>query len=296
MDDKVVRIAYATDMGLVGPTALSLGSAIRVTPSLRHVDILACSLDSDAVDLFRRVASEGNVSLTLHPMGDEMFETARHKGRHVPKTALARMFLPGIVDGRVLYIDGDTLIRRDLAPLFASELDGKLIGGVRDYGVLAGLHRISRGKDWAYRTQTEAVISPYPTDDYINSGVLIMDCAEIRREKLDEAMVQFERATGYRTVDQDFLNELFKGRVKYLNPAWNASWGRASWQRGQISRHGHGGTEIRQEKTGIYHFHGPAKPWHSLSMDMWRRDPICIATYKIALYKFRKRYPDVTFG
>ncbi|MDB6454461.1 glycosyltransferase family 8 protein [Falsirhodobacter sp. 20TX0035] len=300
MREQNIRIAYGTDMGLIGPTALSLDSAIRCTPGLSDVDILSVSLDHKATDLLRRIAANGNVSLHIHPMRDEHFESARHKGKHVPKAALARMFLPRLVDGRVLYIDGDTLVRRDLAPVFGTPLNGNLIGAVRDFGCSEALSRIRRGKSWSYKGATkdaiETVVAPYDADSYINSGVILMDCAAIRDEDgLAETMVQFERAAAFRTVDQDFSNALFKGRIQHLNPAWNASWGRSERHRSWIRQMGHEGPETFREKDGILHFHGPFKPWKALPRNRWKRNPLAVGAYKLALWSFRRRYPDVAF-
>ncbi len=283
-------------MGLVGPTALSLSSAIQSTPDLAKVDILSVSLDSKATDLLRRIADDRGIAIQFHPLKDDAFGSARHKGRHVPKAALARLFLPHLMEGRVLYIDGDTYVRRDLAEVYGISMDGHLIGGVRDSGSLHALHRISRGKTWSHLEETAKIVAPSPVHSYINSGVLLMDCGAIRNEgSLAEGMLKFERAIGYRTVDQDFINELFRGRIKHLNPAWNSSWGRASLQRSWAKDHGCSGAELKEEKDGIYHFHGPLKPWHSLPRDKWKRSIYAVAIYKAALWSFRRRYPEAIF-
>lgn len=296
MHEHNVRVAYGTDMGLIGPTALSLASAIRSTPRLSDIDILAVSLDVAAKDLLRRVADKADVSLHIHSMTDKHFDSARPKGRHVPKAALARMFLPQLVEGRVLYIDGDTLVRRDLARVFDVSLDGNLIGAVRDFGCLQGLARVARGKTWSHREATETLVYPYGAANYINSGVILMDCAAIRNDSaLADAMVKFDQATEYRTVDQDFLNALFKGRIKHLNPAWNTSWGRSRLHRSWIAKLGHSGVETQREKDGILHFHGPFKPWRPLPRNRWKRNLLAVGAYKLALRSFQKRYPDVVF-
>ncbi|QUS35214.1 glycosyltransferase family 8 protein [Falsirhodobacter algicola] len=296
MTQKNTRIAYGLNMGLIGPTALSLWSAIRSTPSLGHVEILDVELTEAARDILRRIAGPAGVAITFHAMQDSDFDAARHKGRHVPKAALARLFLPRLVEDRVLYIDGDTLVRRDLAEAFTADLEGKPLGAVRDFGCLQGLDRVRRGKSWSHREVTEQLVAPFPVEDYFNSGVLLMDCAAIRNEgTLAQDMITFDRAQEYRTVDQDFLNELFKGRVKHLNPAWNASWGRTAQQRTWIGLHGHDGPETQREADGIYHFHGPLKPWRKLPSNRWRRSIPAVARYKLALRSFRKAFPDVPF-
>ena len=297
MKQRNIRIAYGTDMGLVGPTGFSLASALSATSEIGHVDILSVSLTADAVNFLQGIADDAKVSIQFHHLADTHFLTAKPKGNHVPRAALARLLLPDYVEGRVIYLDGDTWVRRDLAPLFNMELDGNLIAGVRDYGRLKGASRIRAGQEWDKIYDVEKIVSPFPADSYINSGVLLLDCAAIRAEaEIYDAMHQFDRATKYTTVDQDYLNELFRGRIKHINPAWNASWGRDAVQRSWTSIHGYSGVEVRYERTGIYHFHGAEKPWGPLSKDRWRRRRIAILVYKMRLEVFKKRHPSKFFA
>ncbi|WP_435166973.1 glycosyltransferase family 8 protein [Falsirhodobacter sp. 1013] len=297
MTKRNIRIAYGTNMGLVGPTGFSLASALSATPGVGHVDILSVSLTGEAVNFLQRIADDAEVSIQFHPLTDAHFRSAKPQGNHVPKAALSRLLLPDYVEGRVIYLDGDTWVRRDLAPLFDMELDGALIGGVRDYGRLRGASLLHAGRESDKGHDVAKIVSPYPADSYINSGVLLLDCAAIRREAgIYEAMHQFQRAIKYTTVDQDYLNELFRGRIKHLNPAWNASWGRDARQRKWISAHGYSGEEVQHQKTSVYHFHGAEKPWQPLSKDKWRRRRYAILVYKLRLEIFKKRHPSKFFA
>lgn len=290
------RIAFGTDMGLLGPTALSLYSALKTTPSITHVHLLDISLAPAAIDLLRRISDTFECHFEHHPLGSDSFSRAVEKKRHVPKTALARMYLPRLVEGRVLYMDGDTLVRRDLRPLLATDMEGMPIGAVRDFAVLRRAFRMTRNKPWPERAEVEAIVAPDPVEGYFNSGVLLMDTDAIRCSgDLADSMLAFERAGRYAMVDQDYMNELFHGRVHHLNPAWNSSWGRNALQSRWVRTLIPGASDGKAEKAGILHFHGPHKPWKPFNRAMMKRGLAATLIYKQAMRSFLARYPQAAF-
>ncbi|GHB14410.1 glycosyltransferase family 8 protein [Salinicola rhizosphaerae] len=295
MQNHDVRIAFGTDMGLLAPTALALDSALRTT-SVSQVDILGVSLTLAAKNILHRIAGEAKTRLVIHELEESSFTGVTYKGGHVPNAALARLYLPHIVDERVLYIDGDTLIQRNLRSAFDISMGGSLIAGVRDFSRLKKECKFQRGRSWSTRSEVEAIVSPSPIESYINSGVLVIDCAAIRREPtLADDMLKFERANKYSLVDQDYINELFKGRILHLNPSWNSSWGRHHLQARWAKELGYSGEEVRRESARILHFHGAEKPWRKMPRERWKRSLRASLAYKVAFYQFKKRFPDLSF-
>lgn len=296
MQNHDVRIAFGTDMGLLAPTALALDSALKTTP-VTQVDVLGVSLSLAAKDILHRIANEAETCLVIHELEASSFAGVRCKGGHVPNAALARLYLPHIIDERVLYIDGDTLVQRDLSLAFNVSLDESLIAGVRDFSRLKKECRFRRGRSWSIRSEVETIVTPSPIESYINSGVLIIDCAAIRREpSLADDMLRFERADKYSLMDQDYINELFKGRIKHLNPSWNSSWGRHHLQARWAKELGYAGDEVRKESAHILHFHGAEKPWRKMPRERWKRSLRASFAYRVALYQFKKRFPDLSFA
>ncbi|WP_435168752.1 glycosyltransferase family 8 protein [Falsirhodobacter sp. 1013] len=290
------RIAFGTDMGFFGPTALSLVSAIKSTPDLQQIVILSLDLTSDAADLLREIANEGEIDIHFHQLTDSHFGSVPETVRHLSKTTLARLLLPSLVQGRIIYIDGDTLVKRNLSDLFNIDLEGNLVGGVRDFGVVKRLDQLAHGHTWDHKTEREEIMAPYAAADYVNAGVLLMDCAAIRSNpEMHEKLGDFDRAARYRSLDQDHLNHVFRGKIKHLNPAWNDSWGRAAVQRARTEQVFGASDETRHEKTGIYHYHGPVKPWHRVGYKKARRHPSAIASYKVSKWLFDRRFPHIAF-
>ena len=133
----------------------------------------------------------------------------------------SRILLPHLVDvPRLVYLDCDTLVFRDLSRLFDVELaPRKVIAAVRDSETL------SLSDD----SQVLAKSMNLPAQGaYFNCGVLLMNLDQLRRQHFFESAVDFlNRWSGeYRFWDQSAINFLLYGQIHDLAEHWN----RASWR------------------------------------------------------------------
>ncbi len=285
------EIAYVTDRGLLKPTLLSLDSALARTSGPVGVTFVGFALEPREEDAVRRVvAAHPRARLTLQRLDPDWMRDARSPKSFITPVALARMFLPRLAEGRVLYIDGDTLVLRDLAPLASLDLQGRPMAGVADFVTLS---RLARGQ--ADRLEeARRVMGPTPLWGYVNSGVLLMDTEAIRRTPGRQAAMEDMRAAqGFSTVDQDRLNQIFRGEILLLDPAWNASWGRARRQRADLARVGAGLLAAGGGGPAILHFHGPNKPWKPLRLSQLAKGGPALWRYHRARSGFARRFPDL---
>lgn len=123
-----------------------------------------------------------------------------------------RLFLASILPEdveRVIYLDCDTIVRRDLTELWETDMKGKWLCGVDD----------CRGA--AYRTD----IGLSETDIYINNGVLLIDLGAWRRNNVEKMCADFIRKYGGNVtyVDQGVQNGVLSGIGKsgLLHPKYN---------------------------------------------------------------------------
>ena len=135
--------------------------------------------------------------------------------------AYCRILLPQLLDvPRLIYLDCDVLVFRDLAELFDADLPfGKVIGAVRDSETLS-LADDSRAMADAMKIPAERA--------YFNSGVMLMNLDELRRQHFAQRSVEFLRSWGgkSRFRDQPPINFLLHGLIDELPEHWN----RASWR------------------------------------------------------------------
>lgn len=288
-----VRIVYVTDRGFLKPTLVSVWSLLRHLSGPAELHVWGVGLTpEDWRDVERVAAANPAVTLTGRDIGAGYLEQARGPKDYISATTMGRLFIPRLIEGRALYIDGDTLVTGDVSPLFALDLGGALAGVVRDYSVA---HWLSEAKPGDARvTKLAAIMQGAPQTDYFNAGVLLLDCDAIRaRPELLAAVEDVVSASACEHGDQDHLNALLHGKVVQLDLAWNASWGRLRRHRGFLAKTG---TPTRGMLPGapvILHYHGPEKPWRKPRWDLWSSRGRATLAYRRVLRAFLAAYPDL---
>jgi lipopolysaccharide biosynthesis glycosyltransferase len=135
--------------------------------------------------------------------------------------AYCRILLPQLLRvERLIYLDCDVLVFRDLAQLFDFELPaGKFVAAVLD-SETRSLADDSRGLIKAMKLPAESA--------YFNSGVMLMNLDELRQQRFFDRAVEFLTVwkTDYRFHDQSVINFLLHGHIEELPEYWN----RPSWR------------------------------------------------------------------
>jgi lipopolysaccharide biosynthesis glycosyltransferase len=173
-----------------------------------------------------------------------------------------RIFLPDLVPDadRILYLDVDTLATDSLAPLLEVDLEGNYVGAVTN--VFLEHHR--------HRPRDLGLAGP---EVYFNSGVLLMNLDEMRRDGCPAALRDYAIENGDRIEwpDQDALNVVLGGKRVPLHPRWNAMNSlRFPWSEEVFGRDA---VQEALARPAIRHFEGPGhnKPWHYMCAREGRR-------------------------
>ena len=262
-----VQLAYVTDMGMLEPTVVSMMSALEGTRSPVAIHLFGHNLTDDAMALLD-MAVRGFPQARLHfrEVTQDMVAGKEAEDVQYPPTVMAALHLPRILaggGGRVLYLDGDTIVHGDVSDLFGIDLEGCHVGAVRDYGGQLGHSReIPTGAQDRIRARNEGLMHPHALSDTFNSGVVLFDI-----DSIGSIPGFAERITDCLGIDNDQppLNHHMRGRVFYLNPSWNAYAGIYHlYRRIDIAMIGSG---YRHNPPRITHFVGLVKPWHDFSVD-----------------------------
>jgi lipopolysaccharide biosynthesis glycosyltransferase len=143
------------------------------------------------------------------------------RGRLSPAT-LIRLLLPGLLAeryDRVLYLDADTEICGDPAPLFGLDLAGRVLAAAP---AARSTERLSPAEmqQRAAHFQALGMTEPYR---YFNDGVMLIDVARWNAGGVGERALDFiERNPALcRLPDEDALNALLDGQIADLSPVWN---------------------------------------------------------------------------
>ena len=132
-----------------------------------------------------------------------------------------RVVIPYILSNydKVLVVDADTIIKKDLSELFNIDISNYLCAAVKDT-VMQGYLNGMVPDQFDYIKTVLNIDDPY---DYFNSGVILLNCSQIRKEysldKLREVLIKYIPIV--RIYEQDILNLLFNKRVKFIEQRWN---------------------------------------------------------------------------
>lgn len=156
---------------------------------------------------------------------------------------LAPDILPESID-KIVYLDCDVIVEKDLKELFDIDLGDNLIAAVEDEAALQNCIRLD-------------------LDFYFNSGVILFNIKKLRKFDLfNKCLSYFYKNKGIITLqDQDILNGVLSNKCLHLPLMWNAStpiFKEEIWKQ-KTSIHE---KIIAGLEPGIIHFTYAPKPWN----------------------------------
>jgi lipopolysaccharide biosynthesis glycosyltransferase len=208
--------------------------------------------------LYRRLQGfrRGEVTVHLHPIANPWtsFGTIN---KFPPSTWLRLSLEDALPTGieRVIYLDVDLMVCRDLGDLFDLPMDGHALGATIDLTAQRWLADPRKQEYHHYIRETLGLGDAAST--YFQAGVLLLDLPKLRRSGFKAKMVEAVHHYGtlLRYADQCAANAVLKDDYKQLDPRWNMQ-----------------PIDIANEPNPwILHFAG-FKPWRTLGMpggDRW---------------------------
>ena len=208
---------------------------VMLTSLMRFHDIKLWILNMEGLEkadykpLFLTI-SEENVHII------EMPHKLENETRFSP-SSLSRLFIPFLLSNeeRALYLDADLIIRKPIDSFYNLDFNGKGIIGVADFYL---------GDAGAYKR----MLGLESDDNYINSGVLLMDLEYLRKnynyETVMDAFNKYVPCTDF--IDQDFINVFFQKDILITSGIYN-----------------YPPFSHEYKEPHILHFFGPKKPWHA---------------------------------
>lgn len=149
-----------------------------------------------------------NFEVSVRMVDINCFADARVFNEHLSKAAYFRLLIPELVPeyDKCIYLDCDIIVHGDLRELYAVELEGNYLAGVKDCHVI---------KDNPYEIEHQRVLGLPARDKYINSGVLIINLKRMREDGIIPRFYeQLKKENWYE--DQDVLNYCCYPLIKLL--------------------------------------------------------------------------------
>lgn len=254
--NPVTLCMVANERFAIGAEA-TLASAVAATSAPVHAYVVTIDLGEQTRRRLMDVGAE-IFWVGLDQAQLDLLGSFYAKDRYRHWATYARVLLGELLPEfeRVIYLDTDTVIVGDLTELAAFDLTGATVAAVDD-PLIAGLYtRRLLGRDPG---------RPLTIPRYFNAGVMLIDMARWRRDRVTERLVELllERRP-FVFMDQDSLNLLLRNDWAELPGAWNRLVPQPEVVPAATSAVGRNGGARRHsllDDAKIVHFIGSRKPW-----------------------------------
>ncbi len=241
-----MRLCYSINKGLVPGFLMSALSAAIATSEPLEIFLLTGDFselsrhfkpvtekDADFCESILQMYNSGSKINLIDMTKDYKDELRTYKAYagHFSPYSFLRLFINDFVDsGRILYIDADTIVMRDLSELYHMDLQGNKLAMVID----------AVGKNWM-------------AADYCNSGVVLFDLDAIKGTDLMEKCRDQVKNHLMFMPDQSAINKYFRDSIYRIDRRFNEQ---QSMQDDTVIRH-----YCRVLKFFPFPHYIQAKPW-----------------------------------
>jgi len=213
-DKKEVNIVLITDSRYTPPTAVSMSSAIKnkCPNNTYNFYIVAENITPNDEAYLKRLKNFApetvNINIIPRQEPDLPYENMQRFLQY--KVGMHKIFLPEILKDidKVIYMDGDTLVLKDLGNLFDIDVTDVYAAVAKD-----GIY---------YRFPKEmAEIGLDKRGFYFNSGVMLYNLSKQRQDSIVEQLIDYIKTHEDFYGDQDVLNVVFGDKLKLMSYRYN---------------------------------------------------------------------------
>lgn len=265
--DDVVSIVFICDKGYVIPTATAIASLVKFKDrnTIYDITIIAVNLLDEDIRNFSMIKAL-NISINIFYIEQNILSDLHYKDvtdHGVSTTALIKFLLPNFMGhcDKILYLDGDVIVKRDLLQLYCEDLEEYYAGVIRDIPQVL------------YERQ---IFGEKYGREYFNSGVMLLNVKKMRGNGIASLLIETKRNLDSKLMDQDVFNEVFKGKVKQLSIEYNTLYVNLIRSRGRYRLsdiNDYYGTNYRRIEdirgsSNIIHYCSEDKPWKYYDVPM----------------------------
>lgn len=201
-NERIIPIGMISDDNFVMPTSVAITSIILNKAEETHYEIYVlmaeCSEESK-----RRINELNNLSekcnVNIIEVSLDKYKDIKQLA-HIPIACLLKFDICDIISNydKLLYLDGDIIVRSDLWDLYNTNLDGNYAAAVKDMNCLEN------------------------DNGNINAGIMLFNAKRIRDEKLRDKFFEIRKSLGDRgSMDQQTFNIIFNGKYRYVDLRYN---------------------------------------------------------------------------
>ena len=277
MERTKINIAVCFDAGFVMPTGVMLYSACVNTPDTDidfHLVMDESVSEKDKEALVKTIELFAGKRALFYDISSQTYINFPFCNKdRLTRSTYIRLFLTEILPQsveKILYLDGDCIVRHSLLPLWNIDISTYAIGAVFD---------VSEG-DIEYYNRLR-----YPMAlGYFNAGVALINLAYWRQIGAPKLFADYleQHSDRVKHEDQDVMNVIFKDKKLFIPAKYNLQiffcWKGTPWW--DYWKHENELSEAFEDPS-IIHFTGEDKPWI-----VHRR---AVTPYSSTFYKYQKQ-------
>lgn len=192
---------------------------------------------------------------------------------------------------KILALDADLIVQRDLAELFSTNVDGVFLAAALDPDFIGQYH----GGNPRYRKYYGTVVPLKNPYNYVQGGVYVMNLEQIR-EAFPHGVL-FREAAEQRFLydDQDEINLRCACAIRKLDMRWNVLYDSLGYRRrlviGLAPKEVRDDYEAARSDPWIIHYAGGRRPWQDMDVD-FAREFWMVADRTPAAERFHRRIEE----
>ncbi|WP_172136049.1 glycosyltransferase [Adlercreutzia sp. ZJ473] len=221
-DSNNIAVVLASDAAYAPLMSVTIESILQNSSPCNNYDLIVLEAgltNADFEFLSQQTSSYPNVAIRFLHLGQYLEKKELPTLAHISTTTFARFLILDYLTNysKAVYLDTDLVCNTDIAELYETDVSDYLIAAVRDTAD-AGWSNIV---DNDTRQYIDDVIQLDNVYDYFNAGVLVLNVEALAQVTSCEKLMRTSLEKEWRWMDQDVLNHLCAGRVKYLDQSWN---------------------------------------------------------------------------
>lgn len=260
IDNHIIPIVFACNESYAPYLATAI-SSIKEHASNRFLYSIYVLYDNISSDFHERLCSMAceNIHIQLVDVSNMVLKSDLYSRAHYSEEMYYRWLIPEIFSqyDKVLYLDCDLVVQKDIAELYKYDIGNKVIGGINNFSNFRTRDRVERDLK-------------VPIDQYINSGVLLINVNRFIKDNIKEKCFKLvDMKNELICPDQDIINMVCRNNICYIDDVWNFQWHH------QWNGEGYGLLDHFQERydrikecPNIIHFTAGIKPWKNIDREM----------------------------
>ena len=208
-----ISLCFICDEIYAMPTVVAITSALihKVPDDIYDIYVIINNLSDYSVNILKSLGNETVRIIFIDAGNGEKFNQFQMNGYWVTTTDLFKFEIPDLLPAeleKVLYLDGDIIVQKNLAPVFEEDIENVYAGVIKDYFVVSGKDDFRKRLGVQHKA-------------YFNAGILLLNLKKLREDNVSGRLLQYRAGHADKYMDQDTFNVVLQENVKYLSFYYN---------------------------------------------------------------------------